>query len=200
MKKLLYIEIVESVKSLIDSAPENEKFEFSGTGGLHAPLEGLPFSYFPGNNEFLVGKVHGYSNFLGGYSKDRIGIIYHGELYKYAINLNDTNIQKVLNIVTPIINNYKTWLMDFDSFKRAVTIDGRYSFSSVIIKFEKLMKTNIEDVLEVIHNPLPIHGISLPLNEEILIPLLYSYYKKFIPFNKTTNEVKNIIPKSQEVD
>lgn len=200
MKKLLYKEITESVKSLIDSTPENEKLEFSGVGGLHAPLEGLPFSYFPGNNEYLVGKVHGYGNFLGGYSKDRIGIVYHGELYKYAINLNDTNIQKVLNIVTPIINNYKTWVMDYDSFKRAVTINGKYSFSSVIIKFEKLMKTNIEDVLEAVINPFPFRGISLPIDEEKLIPMLYGYYSKFIPFNQTNNEVRNILQKIQEMD
>ena len=188
MKKLLYVEIVESVQSLIDSTPENEKLKFSGTGGLHAPLEGLPFSYFPGNNEYLVGKVCGYSNFLGGYSKDRLGIVYHGHLYKYAIDLNDANIQKVLNVVTPIINNYKTWVMDYDSFKRAVTIDGKYSFSSVIIKFEKLMKTNIEDVLEAVTNPFPVKGIELPLDEEELIPMLYQYYSKFIPFNQTNNE------------
>ena len=189
MKKLLYIEIVESVKTLIDSTPENEKFEFSGTGGLHAPLEGLPFSYFPGNNECLVGKVHGYGNYYGGHCKDCIGIVYHGDLYKYAIDLNDTNIQKVLNIVTPILNNYRTWLMDYDSFKRAVTINGKYSISSVIIKFEKLMKMNIEDVLIAVNKPFPVKGIKLPLGEEELISVLYRYYSKFIPFNQTqTND------------
>jgi hypothetical protein len=179
MKKLLYVEIVESVKSLIDSTPENEKHEFSGTGGLNAPIEGLPFSYFPGNNEYLVGKVYGY-----GYGdKDCIGIVYHGNLYKYAIDLNDTNIQKVLSSVTPILNNYKTWLMDYDSFKEAVTINGK-SFSSVLIRFEKLMKMNIENIIEAVNNPLPVKGMRLPLYEEELIHLLYGYYSKFIPFNK----------------
>lgn len=186
MKKLLYVEIVESVKSLIDSTPENEKHEFSGTGGLNSPIEGLPFSYFPGNNEYLVGKVYGYGNSYNNYgNRYNIGIVYHGNLYKYAIDLNDTNIQKVLDLVTPILNNYNTWLMDYDSFRRAVTIDGKYSFSSIIIKFEKLMKMNIEDILRTVNDPVV---TGLPLNDEKLISMLYRYYSKFIPYNNTEND------------
>lgn len=169
--KLINKIMCEKVKELIDSFPENQKFEFSGTGGI-SPIESLPSICYNGHSDFKIGRVHGIKN--EGF-KDFLGIVYCIDIYKYTIPLSLNNIQKVESIVKPFINK----LVSFEKFETIVQKNGN-SFSSVICSFEELMKMSIEETIEKAHNCINMTEM-LPINaQNKLLPILYYYYTKFI--------------------
>lgn len=161
----------KKIKELIDSSPENQKFKFSGTGGIF-PIKTLPKICYDGHSEFKIGRVHGIE-YEG--TKEFLGIVYYDNIYKYTIQLSLSNIQKVESIVKPLISK----LVSFEEFKTIIQKNGN-SFSSVICSFEKLMKMSIEEVIKKAHRCI---NMTIPLivnapNELSL--LLYYYYTKFI--------------------
>jgi hypothetical protein len=190
-KKYYYKEIIKSVKSLIDSTPESEKFIYAGGGGL-LPMMELP-SFVGGN----IGEVYGYGqekpSLFGGTfispTKERLLGLWewkgHNEyhknpLYDYAILADEKNIKKVLDIIHSMtMNTPTTGKLDYVEFAKRMRTNGS-SFSSIIKEFEKLMEMSIEEVVDEVSSFATVEVRTLPINEEKLISLLYRYYSIFI--------------------
>ena len=136
-KELIYKVVVDSVKSIIDSTPENERVEFHGNSLI--PIKEFPSFVSSYCGDYGVGEI-------SDYRRRYIGLVYKGDFYKYVIPKNAENIKKVSDTIKSIMITVKNNLLDFDSFEKTVKI-GRYSFTSVVKEFEKLMGMSIRPML-----------------------------------------------------